>query len=390
MAQRRYRGNGPPSRFWPGATASPLERHGPPRASRAAIAVRPCPRAGHLWRSHVSPSHARRPRQCRRRGGAGRHHAVRLRARAGHRIHPDPHRAVADELRRDRSRSAPRQSGSSPSSRRRPRCCSRSGSATGSSAPRSRTDRFRMSGPPTPQDWSRSRTRCRAKRSCSSSSPTSSTPAGSRPSPPTAPANATSSPRSASRRYVRPPPASQRPGAGQARLRRGVPRDHARSARSSASTTPPLLWSSSRAAARRRSTPMPGDLTALWFSSGSDTPYVGRRHRQPATRARDRGPHEHRRPTSNATWTPLSWEAVIDADPDVIVLIDADWNTAAEQDRPACRATRRRRSSTAVQNDRYIDRAVRGERGGGATGRGRAHPSPKQADGSSTCRETCR
>ena len=28
------------------------------------------------------------------------------------------------------------------------------------------------------------------------------------------------------------------------------------------------------------------------------------------------------------TWTSLGWEAVIDADPDVIVLVDASWNTA--------------------------------------------------------------
>ena len=28
------------------------------------------------------------------------------------------------------------------------------------------------------------------------------------------------------------------------------------------------------------------------------------------------------------TWTSLGWEPVVDADPDVIVLVDAAWNTA--------------------------------------------------------------
>ena len=29
------------------------------------------------------------------------------------------------------------------------------------------------------------------------------------------------------------------------------------------------------------------------------------------------------------TWTTLGWESVVADDPDVIVLVDADWNTAA-------------------------------------------------------------
>jgi iron complex transport system substrate-binding protein len=31
------------------------------------------------------------------------------------------------------------------------------------------------------------------------------------------------------------------------------------------------------------------------------------------------------------TWTPLGWEAIIAANPDVIVLVDASWNTAASK-----------------------------------------------------------
>ena len=53
------------------------------------------------------------------------------------------------------------------------------------------------------------------------------------------------------------------------------------------------------------------------------------------------------------TWSTFAWESVVDADPDVIVLIDATWNTAASkiellQSNPATAAL------SAVQNDRYI------------------------------------
>jgi iron complex transport system substrate-binding protein len=32
-----------------------------------------------------------------------------------------------------------------------------------------------------------------------------------------------------------------------------------------------------------------------------------------------------------ATWAPLGWESVVDADPDFIVLIDASWNTVQKK-----------------------------------------------------------
>ncbi len=31
------------------------------------------------------------------------------------------------------------------------------------------------------------------------------------------------------------------------------------------------------------------------------------------------------------TWTPMSWEAIVAANPDVIVLVDAAWNTADQK-----------------------------------------------------------
>lgn len=73
--------------------------------------------------------------------------------------------------------------------------------------------------------------------------------------------------------------------------------------------------------------PVPGGHTAYWFSSGSDTPYSGGDIGAPQLVLETAG-LTNIVSGVNATWTPLSWEAVIDADPDVIVLVDADWNSA--------------------------------------------------------------
>ncbi len=69
-------------------------------------------------------------------------------------------------------------------------------------------------------------------------------------------------------------------------------------------------------------------LTALWYSSGTDVPYVGAGIGAPQLLLETVG-LENIAGGIAQTWSPLSWEAVVDADPDVIVLIDADWNTAA-------------------------------------------------------------
>jgi iron complex transport system substrate-binding protein len=70
--------------------------------------------------------------------------------------------------------------------------------------------------------------------------------------------------------------------------------------------------------------------TTLWYSSGSDTPYVG---------AGIGAPHMIMDAVGitnivegvRDTWTPVGWEQVVAADPDVIVLVDATWNTAAKK-----------------------------------------------------------
>ena len=68
-------------------------------------------------------------------------------------------------------------------------------------------------------------------------------------------------------------------------------------------------------------------LTALWYSSGDDQPFVGAGIGAPQMIMEAAG-LENVAADVHDTWTSLSWEAVVDADPDVIVLVDAPWNTA--------------------------------------------------------------
>ncbi|PJI94460.1 iron complex transport system substrate-binding protein [Luteimicrobium subarcticum] len=68
-------------------------------------------------------------------------------------------------------------------------------------------------------------------------------------------------------------------------------------------------------------------LTALWWSSGDDTPYVGGDIGAPAMILKQVG-LTNVAAGVHATWTPLGWESIVAADPDVMVLVDASWNTA--------------------------------------------------------------
>jgi len=76
--------------------------------------------------------------------------------------------------------------------------------------------------------------------------------------------------------------------------------------------------------------PSDSSQTALWYSSGTDTPYVGAGIGAPQMILEAAG-LENIAADVDDTWSSLSWEAVIDANPDVIVLIDADWNTAEQK-----------------------------------------------------------
>ncbi|WNB86874.1 putative F420-0 ABC transporter substrate-binding protein [Cellulomonas sp. ATA003] len=70
--------------------------------------------------------------------------------------------------------------------------------------------------------------------------------------------------------------------------------------------------------------------TALWYSSGSDVPYVGAGIGAPQL-VMDAVGLENIAGDVRDTWTSFAWEEVVAADPDVIVLVDAEWNTAEKK-----------------------------------------------------------
>ncbi|QEO14703.1 putative F420-0 ABC transporter substrate-binding protein [Agromyces intestinalis] len=99
-------------------------------------------------------------------------------------------------------------------------------------------------------------------------------------------------------------------------------------------------------------TPDDRGLTALWYSSGDETPYVGAGIGAPQMIMQAAG-LENVVADVHDTWTSLGWEAIVDANPDVIVLVDAPWNTAEQkiahlETNPATAAM------PAVQHGRYL------------------------------------
>jgi iron complex transport system substrate-binding protein len=107
-----------------------------------------------------------------------------------------------------------------------------------------------------------------------------------------------------------------------------------------------------QAARLRAVTPADGGPTALWYSSGSDTPYVGAGIGAPQMIMTAAG-LENIAADVRDTWTSLSWEAVADEDPDVIVLVDSDWNTA-EHKKDVLTANPTTAALTAVREGRYL------------------------------------
>ncbi|WP_404433839.1 putative F420-0 ABC transporter substrate-binding protein [Microbacterium lacus] len=67
--------------------------------------------------------------------------------------------------------------------------------------------------------------------------------------------------------------------------------------------------------------------TALWYSSGEDVPYVGAGIGAPQMIMEAAGLQNIAADVRD-TWTAMGWEAIVAANPDVIVLVDAAWNTA--------------------------------------------------------------
>lgn len=93
-------------------------------------------------------------------------------------------------------------------------------------------------------------------------------------------------------------------------------------------------------------------LTALWYSSGSDIPYVGAGIGAPQM-IMDAAGLTNIAADVHDTWTPFSWEDVIAADPDVIVLVDATWSTT-EKKITQLESNPATANLTAVQNGSYL------------------------------------
>lgn len=93
-------------------------------------------------------------------------------------------------------------------------------------------------------------------------------------------------------------------------------------------------------------------LTALWYSSGDDIPYVGAGIGAPQM-IMDAVGLQNVAGDVHDTWTSFSWEQAIEADPDVIVLVDATWNSAEQKiDRLESNPATAR--MTAVREGRYL------------------------------------
>lgn len=98
--------------------------------------------------------------------------------------------------------------------------------------------------------------------------------------------------------------------------------------------------------------PAPRGLTALWYSSGTKTPYVGAGSNAPAMIMEALGLTNIYADIDEG-WTSASWEAIVDANPDVIVLVDAAWNSA-EQKKTLLAENPITSQLDAVINQRYL------------------------------------
>ncbi len=92
-------------------------------------------------------------------------------------------------------------------------------------------------------------------------------------------------------------------------------------------------------------------LEVFWYDSGAKTPYVGGCCGAPGLIVRSAGARNIFDGIPNG-WGDGSWERVLAADPDVIVLVDAVWDTAADKRRQLARSPYS--GLTAVQRRRFV------------------------------------
>jgi iron complex transport system substrate-binding protein len=93
-------------------------------------------------------------------------------------------------------------------------------------------------------------------------------------------------------------------------------------------------------------------LTAVWYSSGTKTPYVGAGSNAPAMIMEALGLSNIYADVDEG-WMSASWEAIVDANPDVIVLVDSAWNSAAQK-KQLLRENPITRELDAVKHERYL------------------------------------
>ena len=95
-----------------------------------------------------------------------------------------------------------------------------------------------------------------------------------------------------------------------------------------------------------------GQLSALWYSSGEDAPFVGAGSGAPQLVLEAAG-LANVAADIDETWSTMSWEALAASDPDVIVLVDAPWHTADSKiDR--LRRNPATAELAAVQEERFV------------------------------------
>ncbi|NDL60299.1 ABC transporter substrate-binding protein [Phytoactinopolyspora mesophila] len=94
------------------------------------------------------------------------------------------------------------------------------------------------------------------------------------------------------------------------------------------------------------------DITVMWWDNGFDAPSVGVCCGAPGM-IMDAAGVENAFPDESGSWAEVSWEQVVEREPDVIVLVDADWSTADDK-RAAIESTPAVEALPAVQEERFV------------------------------------
>jgi iron complex transport system substrate-binding protein len=94
------------------------------------------------------------------------------------------------------------------------------------------------------------------------------------------------------------------------------------------------------------------DTTVMWWDNGFDAPSVGVCCGAPGMIMEAAGV-ENAFSDESGSWAEVSWEQVVEREPDVIVLVDADWSTA-EDKRDAIESTPAVQGLPAVRDGRFV------------------------------------